>query len=132
MCPAWLSGHNGSEAVVLTRAWIICSKSPPTAGKQLWICVWSVETKISEAVKNISRIWQQTTAGNRLTQIAFCDISTPAPDRFNVYDEIKARLIERGVPEKEIAYIHDADTDARKKTLFDAVNAGRVRILLGS
>ena len=92
----------------------------------------SHETKVSEAVKNISRIWQQTAAGNRLTQIAFCDISTPAPDRFNVYDEIKARLIERGVPEKEIAYIHDADTDAKKKTLFDAVNAGRVRILLGS
>jgi len=92
----------------------------------------SHETKISEAVKNIYRIWQQTTAGSRLTQIAFCDISTPAPDRFNVYDEIKARLIERGVPEKEIAYIHDADTDAKKKTLFDSVNAGRVRILLGS
>jgi N12 class adenine-specific DNA methylase len=92
----------------------------------------SHETKVSDAVKNIFRIWQQTAAGNRLTQIAFCDISTPAPDRFNVYDEIKARLIERGIPEKEIAYIHDADTDARKKTLFDNVNAGRVRILLGS
>jgi len=90
------------------------------------------ETKVSEAVKNVYRIWQQTAAESRLTQIAFCDISTPAPDRFNVYDEIKARLIGCGIPEREIAYIHDADTDAKKKTLFDAVNAGRVRILLGS
>ena len=64
--------------------------------------------------------------------MVFCDISTPNPDKFNVYDEIRAQLIERGIPEKEIAYIHDADTDAKKKTLFDAVNAGRVRILLGS
>jgi hypothetical protein len=92
----------------------------------------SHETKISEAVKNIFRIWQQTAADRRLTQLAFCDISTPSPDRFNVYDEIKARLIECGIPEKEIAYIHDADTDAKKQTLFDSVNAGRVRILLGS
>src|SRR5260221_6263019 len=91
----------------------------------------SHETKISEAVKNIYRIWQQA-ADRRLTQLAFCDISTPAPDRFNVYDEIKARLIKHGIPEKEIAYIHDADTDAKKQTLFDSVNAGRVRILLGS
>ncbi len=92
----------------------------------------SHETKVSEAVNNMYRIWQQTGSSERLTQIAFCDISTPAPDRFNVYDEIKARLIAYGIPEKEIAYIHDADTDAKKKTLFDAVNAGRVRILLGS
>jgi len=92
----------------------------------------SFDTKVSEAVRNIFRIWQETAGDRRLTQIAFCDISTPAPDRFNVYDEVKARLIACGVPEKEIAYIHDADTDAKKKTLFDAVNAGRVRILLGS
>src|SRR5207245_1671679 len=88
-------------------------------------------TKNREALSNIFRIWQ-TAEDRRLTQIAFCDISTPAPDRFNVYDEIKARLIALSIPEKEIAYIHDADTDAKKKTLFDGVNAGRVRILLGS
>ncbi len=92
----------------------------------------SHETKVSDAVKNIFRIWQQTASNGRLTQLAFCDMSTPAPDRFNVYDEIKARLIACGVPEREIAYIHDADTDAKKQTLFDSVNAGRVRILLGS
>ena len=68
----------------------------------------------------------------RLTQLVFCDLSTPNPDRFNVYDEVRDKLIARGIPAREIAYIHDAETDAQKKTLFDAVNAGRVRILLGS
>ena len=56
----------------------------------------------------------------------------PIPTRFNVYDEIRDRLIAKGIPAKEIAYIHDAETDAQKKTLFDSVNAGRIRILLGS
>ncbi len=89
------------------------------------------ETKVRKAIDNVYRIWK-TTADKRLTQVVFCDLSTPSADRFNVYDEIRTRLIERGVPEKEIAYIHDADTDAKKKTLFDAVNAGSIRILLGS
>jgi N12 class adenine-specific DNA methylase len=89
------------------------------------------ETKVSEAINNMYRIWEEG-ADQRLTQVAFCDISTPAPNRFNVYDEIRARLLSRGIPEKEIAYIHEADTDAKKKLLFDSVNAGRVRILLGS
>ncbi len=88
-------------------------------------------SKVYDAVDNIYRVWKES-AAQRLTQIAFCDISTPAADRFNVYDEIRARLTERGVPAKEIAFIHDADTDAKKQQLFDAVNAGRVRILLGS
>jgi len=89
------------------------------------------ETKVQMAIENIYRAWQEG-ADKRLTQAVFCDMSTPNPDKFNVYDEIKAKLMERGVPEKEIAYIHDADTDAKKKTLFDSVNAGRVRILLGT
>jgi N12 class adenine-specific DNA methylase len=89
------------------------------------------DTKISKAVDCIYRTWQET-AGKRSTQLVFCDMSTPNADRFNAYDEIRAQLIRRGIPEKEIAYIHDADTDAKKKTLFDAVNAGKVRILLGS
>ncbi|QBD75179.1 N-domain protein, SNF2 family [Ktedonosporobacter rubrisoli] len=89
------------------------------------------DTKVRQAIDNIFRIWK-TTAGKKSTQVVFCDMSTPAPGKFNVYDEIKTHLIARGIPEKEIAFIHDADTDARKKTLFDAVNAGRVRILLGS
>ncbi|MGD0775933.1 MAG: hypothetical protein ABSC05_24210 [Candidatus Solibacter sp.] len=62
----------------------------------------------------------------------FCDLPTPDPARFNVYDELRARLIEGGVPQAEITFIHDADTDAEKKLLFDSVNAGRVRILIGS
>ena len=91
----------------------------------------SGDTKVSKATQNIYRIWKES-AAKRGAQLVFCDVSTPNPDKFNVYDEIRAHLIERGIPEKEIAYIHDADTDAKKKTLFDAVNAGRVRILLGS
>jgi hypothetical protein len=62
----------------------------------------------------------------------FCDLSTPDPARFNIYDELRAKLIEAGVPQAEIAFIHDADSDAEKKLLFDSVNAGRVRILIGS
>jgi hypothetical protein len=90
-----------------------------------------VDTKVSRAIENIHRTW---TVGKerRLTQLVFCDLSTPNPDRFNVYDEVRARLIARGIAAKEIAYIHDAETDIQKKNLFDAVNAGRVRILLGS
>ena len=85
----------------------------------------------SRAVSRIYKTWEET-KDKRSTQLVFCDLSTPHPDRFNVYDEIRDRLIAQGIPAKEIAYIHDADTDAQKKTLFDAVNAGRVRILLGS
>jgi N12 class adenine-specific DNA methylase len=90
-----------------------------------------VDSKISKAIDRIHHTWE-TTKDKRLTQLVFCDLSTPHPDRFNVYDDIRDKLIAKGIPPKEIAYIHDADTDAQKKTLFDAVNAGKVRILLGS
>ena len=89
------------------------------------------DTKLSRAIEQIYRTWQDT-ADKRSTQLVFCDLSTPNKDRFNIYDEIRQKLIERGVPEKQIAFIHDADTDIQKKALFDAVNAGRIRILLGS
>src|SRR5579875_2007417 len=89
------------------------------------------DSKLYKAIDNIHRIWKET-AARKSTQLVFCDLSTPNVDKFNAYDEIRRNLIERGIPEKEIAYIHDADTDAKKKILFDAVNAGRVRILLGS
>jgi hypothetical protein len=89
------------------------------------------ETKVSRAVEKIYHTWEET-KGTRSTQLVFCDLSTPHPDRFNVYDEIRDRLIAKGMPAREIAYIHDADTDAQKKALFDAVNSGRIRILLGS
>jgi hypothetical protein len=87
--------------------------------------------KLAGAVARIKAVWHDS-RDLRSTQLVFCDLSTPAPDRFNVYDEIRARLIAGGIPEREIAFIHDADTDAAKMTLFTNVNAGRVRILIGS
>src|ERR1039458_1888578 len=87
--------------------------------------------KVAGAVSRIINVWHDS-RDLRSTQLVFCDLSTPNPDRFNVYDDIRARLIEGGVPEKEIAFIHDADTDPAKMTLFTNVNAGRVRILIGS
>jgi N12 class adenine-specific DNA methylase len=89
------------------------------------------DTKLSRAIDHIVAVWEETKP-QRSTQLVFCDLSTPNPDRFNVYDELRAKLIERGVPKGEIAFIHDADTDGAKSRLFDAVNAGKVRILLGS
>ena len=89
------------------------------------------DTKVSRAIDNIYRTWEEG-RDKRTTQLVFCDLSTPNPDRFNVYDEIRDQLIAKGIPPKEIAYIHDAETDTQKKTLFDSVNAGRIRILLGS
>jgi N12 class adenine-specific DNA methylase len=89
------------------------------------------DTKVGRAIENIYRTWEEG-KDKRLTQLVFCDLSTPNPDKFNVYDEVRDRLIAKGVPPEEIAYIHEADTDLQKKTLFDSVNAGRIRILLGS
>jgi N12 class adenine-specific DNA methylase len=89
------------------------------------------DTKVNRAADTIYRTWNEG-RDRRSTQLVFCDLSTPNPDKFNVYDDIRDRLIAKGVPPKEIAYIHDADTDLQKKTLFDSVNAGRIRILLGS
>src|ERR1022692_4180521 len=89
------------------------------------------DTKVSRAVEKIHSAWA-VGKERRLTQLVFCDLSTPNPDRFNVYDETRDKLIAKGIPVREIAYIHEAETDNQKKALFDAVNAGRVRILLGS
>jgi CheY-like chemotaxis protein len=89
------------------------------------------DTKVSRAIERIREVWERTNQ-QRSTQLVFCDLSTPQPDRFNVYEEVRAKLIERGIPANEIAFIHDADSDSAKSALFDAVNAGKVRILLGS
>ena len=89
------------------------------------------ETKLMLAVQRIKNVREESN-GARSTQLVFCDLSTPDPARFNVYDELRTRLIERGIPQAEIAFIHDAESDAEKKLLFDAVNAGRIRILIGS
>ncbi len=85
----------------------------------------------------IAQLRESTKSGTipgtrRATQLVFSDLSTPDPDRFNVYSDIRSKLVAEGVPPKEIAFIHDAETDTAKKLLFDGVNAGRVRILLGS
>lgn len=88
-------------------------------------------SKVNACVKNVLQIWKDG-AENRLTQLIFCDMSTPKPGTFNVYDDIKEKLIVSGVPESEIAFIHDAGTEEKKKALFAKVRAGEVRILFGS
>ena len=89
------------------------------------------ETKIDRAVSKVVKIWKSTEK-ERGTQLIFSDLSTPDPKQFNVYGDIRAKLVAAGIPVREIAFIHDAQTDTAKKLLFDSVNAGRVRILLGS
>lgn len=89
-------------------------------------------SKLNACVNNVFDIWDKGT-DKKLTQLVFCDLSTPKKDStFNVYDDIKAKLITRGVPENEIAFIHDADSEAKKKELFSKVRTGQVRVLLGS
>jgi N12 class adenine-specific DNA methylase len=89
------------------------------------------DAKVAKAVDHTFRTWKESSS-KRSTQLLFVDLSTPNPKRFNVYDDIRAQLIAKGVPEREIAFIHNAKTDHAKKKLYDAVNAGRIRILLGS
>ena len=90
------------------------------------------DSKVNACVKNVYDIWERT-AEKRSAQLVFCDLSTPKGDgSFNVYDDIRAKLIARGVPEAEIAFIHDADSEVKKKELFAKVRAGTVRVLLGS
>ena len=88
--------------------------------------------KIAACVREVVDIWQRT-ASFRGTQVVFCDLSSPKGGKsFSVYDDMRDRLLAGGIPEKEIAFVHDADTDAQKATLFKAVREGRVRVLLGS
>ena len=88
-------------------------------------------SKVNEAVRRIFDIWESTKE-SMSTQLVFCDMSTPHVDHFNVYDDIRGKLVAMGIPQEELAFIHDADTDLRKKALFVKVNFGRVRILIGS
>ena len=89
-------------------------------------------SKLNACVRNVLRIWEEGKA-DRLTQLLFCDLSTPKVDgQFNVYDDVKKKLLAAGVPESEVAFIHTADTEAKKKELFSKVRTGQVRILLGS
>ena len=89
-------------------------------------------SKAAKCAENVFEIWQRT-ADRRSTQMIFCDLSTPKGDgSFSVYDDIRSKLLELGVPENEIAYIHNAKSEAQKKDLFGKVRSGQVRILLGS
>ena len=89
-------------------------------------------SKVNACVSNVLRIWEEGKE-ERLTQLLFCDLSTPKNDgTFNVYDDISSKLIAAGVPEQEVAFIHTADTEAKKKELFAKVRSGQVRILMGS
>lgn len=89
-------------------------------------------TKVDTCANNVFEIWQKTSEFKG-TQLVFCDSSTPKKDdSFNVYDDIRSKLISKGVPENDIAFIHDADNDVKKKELFAKVRKGDVRILLGS
>ena len=89
-------------------------------------------SKLNLCVENIIKYWEDGKA-ERLTQLVFSDLSTPKKDGgFNVYDDIKRKLIERGVPENEIAFIHDAESEVKKKELFAKVRSGKVRVLIGS
>ena len=89
-------------------------------------------SKLNACVQNVLRIWEEGQA-DKLTQLLFCDLSTPKGDgTFNVYEDIRDKLVAAGVPREEIAFIHDADTEAKKKELFGKVRTGEVRVLLGS
>jgi len=90
------------------------------------------ESKVNACVDNVYRIWEEH-ADTKATQLVFCDLSTPKNDgTFNVYDDMSAKLLELGIPENEIAYIHNAKSEVQKKDLFGKVRSGQVRILLGS
>lgn len=89
-------------------------------------------SKVATCADNIYSIWDKTSE-DKSAQLVFCDLSTPHNDgKFNVYDDLKTKLIDRGIPEEEIAFIHDANTDVRKQELFNKVRRGQVRVLIGS
>ena len=89
-------------------------------------------SKVNTCIKNVYDIWEKS-AANKSTQLVFCDMSTPKGDgSFNIYDDIKKKLIEKGIPEKEIAFIHDANNEKQKDEMFSKVRSGEIRVLIGS
>ena len=89
-------------------------------------------SKVSACANNVYAIWERTT-DRRSTQMVFCDLSTPHGDgQFNVYDDLRDKLIAMGIPAEEIAYIHTANTEQKKKDLFGKVRSGQIRVLIGS
>ncbi len=90
------------------------------------------QSKVNQSVENIVKIWEDS-ADKKSAQLVFCDLATPNKNgRFSVYDQIKSKAIEKGIPEDEIAFIHDANTDVKKMALFSKVRSGSVRVLIGS
>ena len=90
------------------------------------------DSKVNTCVKNVYEIWEKSTP-NKSAQLIFCDMSTPKGDgSFNLYDDIKQKLINKGIPEKEIAFIHDANNEKQKDEMFSKVRSGEIRVLLGS
>lgn len=89
------------------------------------------DSKLNRCIQNIVRLWNET-AAEQLTQVVFCDSGTPKFGQFNVYDETKSELIRLGIPEQQIAFIHDAKTDIQREALFERVRRGIVRVLIGS
>ena len=90
------------------------------------------DSKVNACVDNVYRIWKEH-ADTKATQLVFCDLSTPKNDgTFNVYDDMREKLIARGIPAEQIRFIHEANTDAQKKELFGKVRSGEVRVLFGS
>ena len=90
------------------------------------------ESKVNACVDNVYRIWEEH-ADTKATQLVFCDLSTPKNDgTFNVYDDMREKLIARGIPAEQVRFIHEATTDAQKKELFGKVRSGEVRVLFGS
>ena len=89
-------------------------------------------SKVNACINEVYRIWEENT-DKRSTQLLFCDLSTPKGEGiFSVYTDIRKKIIERGIPESEIKFIHEADTESKKQELFKKVRKGEVRILLGS
>ena len=88
-------------------------------------------SKVNVCANNVYNIWKDGIE-DKTTQLVFCDLSTPSKEKFNVYDDIKSKLISKGIPENEIAFIHDAKTEKQKDELFSKVRSGEVRVLFGS
>lgn len=88
-------------------------------------------SKVNACCNNLYKIWEDTKE-QKLTQLVFSDMSTPGKDKFNVYDDIREKLVNKGIPKEEIAFIHEHDTEIKKKELFAKVRKGEIRILIGS
>lgn len=109
----------------------LCNKTLIIVPNHLTEQMGSPENKATACVEKVFEIWKNT-ADAQSTQLIFSDLATPGTGEWNIYDDIGNKLIARGIPKEQIAYIHDANTDAKKATLFAKMRAGKVRILMGS